>query len=80
MVTAAVQNGFFVARQMLSSEPSQLPLGVIPVIGYDSSGKVVYDSVSTSASAPAPHCFVTSNGVAVTPSSKGDICQAAVPW
>jgi hypothetical protein len=80
MVTAAVQNGFFVARQMLSSEPSQRPLGVIPVIGYDSSGKVVYDSVSASASAPAPQCFVTSNGVAVTPSSTGDICQAAVPW
>lgn len=85
LITASVENGFFVARQLLASPPAtSQQSGTIPIMGYDSSGKLVNDSMSTSAmstSATPPPCFVTSSGRPVTPNAaSGQKCQTATAW
>jgi hypothetical protein len=75
---AVVQNGFFVARVMLTARPTSLPSGgVIPVTGYDSAGSVVYSSTASPPS--TPQCFVTPSGTAVTPGASSASCAAAQP-
>ncbi len=75
-ITSSVENGFFVARQLLPSVPS-FNQGVIPITGYDRSGKLVYPS-QTSPFAP---CFVTPSGQPVTPSgTSGQKCLTATAW
>lgn len=84
-VTVGVQNGYFVAREVLASEPPvQSGMRVIPIVAYDSSGAVVYDSLRTvpapSATAP-PACYVTPSGQPVTPAgAPGQACLTATPW
>jgi len=87
-VTASVENGFFVARQLLPSAPSFSQAGTVPIMGYDSSNKLVYDSLTSPSALPAqfsptwqPPCFVTSNGRPVTPNAvSGQKCLIATAW
>lgn len=91
-VTATVENGFFVAREAMPSMPAIAQgAGTTPVMGYDSSGALVYDSLTTSwaippgTTGPIPlptsfPCFVTPSGQPVSPVPAGQTCQTAVPW
>jgi hypothetical protein len=80
MIAASVENGFFVARQLLPSMPafSQGGTTPTPVMGYDSSGTLVYDSLTRP---PLPACFVTPSGQPLTPNAPpGKKCQTAIAW
>jgi len=82
VIAASVENGFFVARQLLPSMPAfvQSPVGTpTPVMGYDSSGTLVYDSLLTRL--PLTACFVTPSGQPLTPSATSSQgCQTAIAW
>jgi hypothetical protein len=83
VVTANVQNGYFIAREVLPSEPAVQAVGTrIPIVGYVSSGSQVYNSQGSSPTADAasasPPCYVTPDGQPVTPS--GSSCQTATAW
>jgi hypothetical protein len=83
MVKANVQNGYFVIREVLTSEPALQSSGTIPITGYDAAGAVVYNSQTSPAAAPSanPPCFVTPEGQLVTPkASSGQACQSATAW
>lgn len=77
IVTAAVENGFFVARQLLPAMPPFNQSGVIPIMGYDHSGALVYDSQTSST---AFQCYVTPTGQPVTPQTQGQKCRTAIRW
>jgi hypothetical protein len=87
-VTASVENGFFVARQLLPSAPSFSQAGTVPILGYDSSSNLVYDSLTAPSALPAhftptwqPPCFVTSNGQPVSSNAvSGQKCLKATAW
>jgi hypothetical protein len=79
VIAASVENGFFVARQLLPSMPAFSQSGTIPVMGYDSSGTLVYDSLLTRL--PLTACFVTPSGQPLTPSATSSQgCQTAIAW
>lgn len=76
--TAPVQNGFFVARQLLPS-PTAGP-GTTEVQGFDASGALVYQSPPPPSSPSSIPCFVTPSGEPVTPAAPNATCETATPW
>jgi hypothetical protein len=88
MITAVVENGFFVARQLLPSMPAFSESGTIPIMGYDSSGTLVYDSLTSPFAMPThpsstwqPPCVRTPNGQPIRPNTPSDLkCQTVIAW
>ena len=79
VIAASVENGFFVARQLLPSMPAFSQSGTIPVMGYDSSGALVYDDLLNPL--PLSACFVTPSGQLLTPSATStQKCHTAIAW
>lgn len=87
-VTATVENGFFVARQVAAGPPTvSHEVATIPILAYDAAGALVYDSLTAptavlpgQAPPTPPPCFVTPSGQPVTHASPGQHCQTAVAW
>ena len=76
-MTARVHNGMYIAEKILASPPPDGP-GPTRIAGYDTRGRIAYDSAHTAAGHST--CWTTPTGQPLTPPIPGQTCRTGIPW